>query len=412
MHDKAEGFFYPNSDVVICIHCDLCSAVCPVINSLCREKIVPEKSKNGVPELRKIVPAKDKKPPFPKHFLETPNVFAVQCESDELRLKSASGGVFTMLAENVIAAGGIVFGARWNEDFTEVFHDFTGTREGLAAFRGSKYLQSKIGNAFIKAREFLRAGTTVLFTGTPCQINGLRRFLRKDFPNLLAVDIACHSAPSPKIWRAFWKNLRERERIENPLNVLFRKKIFRKNRGWNCSEFAVETPAGTAFSEPLYSTNFGKGFGSGLFSRPSCHECPSKNRTSGSDITIGDFWGVEKYFPLKSSEGLSVVICNSDLGNAAIDAIKNRCKIFQKTSYEQAVPANGGLKNETHKNERRERFFAEFNSATTSQLAAETIAKFTKLSLRKRVKNFAIRQIRKILIATGTLNFVKKILKK
>lgn len=185
----------------------------------------------------------------------------------------------------------------------------------------------------------------------------------------------------------------------------FRKKVFDEKRGaWNCSKFSVETAAGTAFCAPLYGTPFGKGFGSGLFSRPSCHDCPAKNRTSGSDLTLGDFWGVEKYFPdLKSSEGLSVVICNTERGNAAFAAVKTSFGVLREASYAQAVPANGGLRNETHRHPKREEFFAEFNAAGTPAEAAAVIRRFTKTPFLRRARNFVFRRARRILACAGML---------
>ncbi len=387
MRADAEGFFYPETDASLCINCGLCEKVCPVLNG------------GGL---------------APREFFSEPKVFAARCASDELRLASASGGAFTLMATRVIENGGVVFGARWNADFTEVVHDFTETLDGLAAFRGSKYLQSRIGDAFRKAREFLRAGREVMFTGTPCQIAGLRRALRGDFPKLLAVDIACHSAPSPKIWRAFFADLREREKIGVPADVRFRKKVFDAKRGtWNCAMLAVETAAGTEFCKPFYATPFGKGFSTGLFSRPSCHECPAKNRTSGSDVTLGDFWGVEKYFPdLKSSEGLSVVVCNSARGLAAFEAVKSGFGILREATYAQAVPANGGLKNETHRHPKRAEFFARFDRAGTPREAARLIEKFTRTPFPRRVRNFAFRCAHRALVLTGTLSLAKKILRR
>lgn len=383
MCEDAEGFLYPKTDLSLCIDCHLCEKVCPVINR------------------------------FPSVPAENVCTFAARCGDDDLRMASASGGAFTVLAERVIQNGGVVFGARWNADFTAAVHDFTETLEGLAAFRGSKYLQSKIGDAFKKAQAFLRAGREVMFTGTPCQIAGLRHFLRKDFPNLLAVDIACHSTPSPKVWRTFFTDLREREKIATPTNVLFRKKVFdEKRKTWNCAMLSVEMTPGSVFCKPLYSTPFGIGFGAGLFSRPSCHECPAKERTSGSDITIGDFWGIEKYYPnLKSNEGLSVVLCNTPRGNAAFDAVKSGFGILQKAEYAQTTPANGGLRNDTHASPKRAAFFAAFNAAGTPSNAAKIIKQFTRTPFPQRVRNFAFRCARIALVRTGTLAFAKKLLK-
>lgn len=392
MREDSEGFMYPETDVSKCIDCHLCEKVCPVINSPLRTGL---------------------NVPLTKDFLAEPQVFAAQCSSDELRMASSSGGVFTVLAERIIQNGGVVFGVRWSEDFTEVFHDFTETVEGLAAFRGSKYLQSKIGDAFKKCREFLRAGREVMFTGTPCQIAGLRRALRRDFPNLLTVDIACHSTPSPKAWNAYLAGLIAREKLGKVRNVFFRKKIFDKKRNaWDCTKFFVEGESRT-YINSVYGMSYGVGFLNGLFSRPSCPECPSKNRTSGSDISIGDFWGVEKYYPsLRMRDGLSVVVCHTQRGISAFDAVKPSFRILQNATYEQAIAANGGLRPETQKHPDREAFFEAFNGATTSSEVVAIFRKFTKVPLPRLVCNFIMRCVRVLLRCAGTLNFAKRILKK
>ena len=123
-----------------------------------------------------------------------------------MRLASSSGGVFTLLAEKIIDRGGVVFGARFNENW-EVIHDCTETKEGLAAFRGSKYVQSCIGNCYSKAKQYIHDGRQVMFSGTPCQIAGLKRFLGKDYDNLLTVDVVCHGVPSPKAWRLYLRDI-------------------------------------------------------------------------------------------------------------------------------------------------------------------------------------------------------------
>ena len=130
------------------------------------------------------------------------HVYAAVNPVEEVREKSSSGGIFTFLAEAVIAEGGVVFGARFDNDWN-VIHDYTETREGLAAFRGSKYVQSKTGETFKQTEQFLKAGRRVLYSGTPCQIKALKLFLRKEYDNLLAVDFVCHGVPSPKVWNMY-----------------------------------------------------------------------------------------------------------------------------------------------------------------------------------------------------------------
>ena len=392
MREDAEGFLYPETDVSKCIDCHLCEKVCPVIQSPLRTGI---------------------NVPIAKDFLETPRVFAAQCASDDLRMASASGGAFTVLAERVIQNGGVVFGARWSADFTEAFHDFTETLEGLSAFRGSKYLQSRIGDAFKKCREFLLAGREVMFTGTPCQIAGLRRALRRDFPKLLAVDIACHSTPSPKVWKAYLADLIARKKLGRVRNVFFRKKIFDKNRNaWDCTKFFVEGE-NRRYVDSVYGMPYGVGFLNGLFSRPSCPECPSKNRTSGSDITIGDFWGVEKYLPaLKMRDGLSVVICNTRRGETAFDFVRAGFGILQKATYVQAIAQNGGLRPETQKHPNRDVFFKDFNAVKISGEESKVILKYTRLPFSRRVRKLAGCCAVFVLRQTGTLNLLKRILKK
>lgn len=172
MKEDAEGFLYPTVDTEVCIDCGLCEKVCPELNSG-RER-QPQK------------------------------VYAAINKDEKIRLGSSSGGVFTALAEQTIDEGGVVFGARFDENW-EVVHAYTETKEGLTAFRGSKYVQSRIGNAYKDAERFLRNGRKVLFTGTPCLVMGLKLYLGRDYDNLLTVDFLCHGVPSPKAWRLYLK---------------------------------------------------------------------------------------------------------------------------------------------------------------------------------------------------------------
>lgn len=166
--EDEQGFRYPCVNQELCIDCGLCEKVCPCINE--NEQIMPL------------------------------DIYAAKNPDKEIRKKSSSGGFFTMLAESIIDEGGVVFGARFNKKYN-VIHDYTETKDGIEAFRGSKYVQSIIGDTYKQARDFLKAGRKVLFSGTPCQIAGLRLFLRKDYEHLYTVDFICHGVPSPGVFR-------------------------------------------------------------------------------------------------------------------------------------------------------------------------------------------------------------------
>ena len=171
LHEDDEGFLYPLVNEATCIDCGLCEKVCPILNP--QEKIHPQE------------------------------VLAVKNTNDEERMNSSSGGVFLPLAREVIKQGGVVFGAVYDEQW-EVHHVYAERIEDVYPMMGSKYLQSRIENTYKEAETFLKQGREVLFVGSPCQIAGLRTFLRnKEYPNLLAVDFLCHGVPSPGVWRRY-----------------------------------------------------------------------------------------------------------------------------------------------------------------------------------------------------------------
>lgn len=281
MQEDGEGFLYPLVDVDMCVDCKLCEKVCPVINQ--NEPRRPLK------------------------------VYAAKHPDEEIRLNSSSGGIFTLLAEHVIDEGGVVFGARFDE-YWEVIHDYTETKEGLEVFRGSKYVQSRIGNTFQQVENFLKQGRKVMFTGTPCQIAGLKRFLRKEYGNLLAVDFVCHGVPSPKVWRMYLDETIAHQGFgKNTVlsHAMLRQKFIRdikfrsKSIGWKKYSFSLTLTEAVAkgeensvlLSSPFYENAFMQAFLSDFILRPSCYHCPAKSGKSGSDVTIGDFWGIEKVLP-------------------------------------------------------------------------------------------------------------------
>lgn len=303
MQEDCEGFLYPLVNDDMCVDCKLCEKVCPIINQ--NEPRRPLK------------------------------VYAAMHPDEDIRLNSSSGGIFTLLAEQIIDEGGVVFGARFDE-YWEVKHDYTETKEGLAVFRGSKYVQSRIGNTYQQAENFLKQGRKVMFTGTPCQIAGLKRFLRKEYENLLAVDFVCHGVPSPKVWRMYLDETLARQGIgKNTVlsHAILRQKFIRsidfrsKLTGWKKYSFALTLTEASADGEEnsvllssVFTENpFMRAFLADYILRPSCYACPSKSGKSNSDITIGDLWGVDRFNPsIDDDKGLSLVMLHNDKASAIL----------------------------------------------------------------------------------------------
>ena len=265
MIEDDEGFLYPKVDKGICINCHLCEYVCPIINT-----------------------------DAPRKPLET---YAAINKDEQIRLESSSGGIFSAIAEYIINDGGVVFGAKFNDKW-EVIHDYTETIDGLAQFRGSKYVQSQIGDNYKKAKQFLTSGRKVLFSGTPCQIAGLKHFLKKEYENLLTVDFICHGVPSPGVWREYLKEEVATCNLKNivlprsihgrdALNVTIEGISFRdKTLGWKKFSFALDLSTSVGRGEKiqfrtrehLHENLFLKGFLANLFLRPSCYNCVEKNQ--------------------------------------------------------------------------------------------------------------------------------------
>lgn len=365
MCEDEEGFLYPEVDKEVCIDCGLCEKVCPVIYQ------------------------GEKRKPLA--------VYAVKHKDDKIRLSSSSGGAFTALAERVIDENGVVFGAKFDEDWS-VVHDYTETKEGLAAFRGSKYVQSRIGNCYQKAELFLKAGRKVLFSGTPCQIAGLKRFLRKEYDYLLTVDFICHGVPSPGVWREYLKEETARQcggkntvlshpdikdqdaRIES---ILFRDKCL----GWKKFSFALtlSVPNGhgaknsVLLSEPLDKNIFMRGFLADLYLRPSCYACPTKSFKSGSDVTIGDFWGVQYVMPeIDDDKGMSLVMINTEKGTVCFQEIEIDCYLVE---YEHALRYNSSIERSVSLVKKRGSFYSETGDTLTRR-----VEKLTRLGYRARLR--------------------------
>lgn len=286
MSEDKEGFLYPIVDSVKCIDCGLCEKVCPVLHPLKNEA--------------------------------EPLVYAAINNDESIRMQSSSGGIFTLLAEYVIENGGVVFGACFDRDWN-VVHDYTETKEGLARFRGSKYVQSNVGNSFSQVKAFLDSGREVLFSGTPCQVAGLKNYLRKPYPNLLTVDLVCHGVPSPEVWRKYLQEtvckayrIKKNKSAINLCDYISDISFRFKDKGWKKYSIKIVFRNGKFEMMPFYENPYMNIFLSNLSLRPSCYACPTKLYNVQSDITIADFWGVNDIKPdIDDDKGCGLILIHS-----------------------------------------------------------------------------------------------------
>lgn len=320
MKDDKEGFLYPEVNLADCIDCGLCEKVCPVLH-----------------------PAKERRPVA---------VYAAKHCDDNIRLVSSSGGVFTFIAEKVIDEGGVVFGARFNDQW-KVIHDYVETKERLSCLRGSKYVQSRIGDTYKQALHFLQSGRKVLFTGTSCQIAGLKLFLRKEYDNLLTADVICHGVPSPKVWKKFLDEITSTNRLQ-VTDISFRN----KQKGWRNYFLSVKSDEKELSDIPVYSGIYSHLFLADLMLRPSCYSCPAKSGESCSDITLGDFWGIENILPeFDDDKGCSVALLYNPKSKYFIEGMN-----ISDVVYNQAKQGNPSLEVSANCPVNRNYFFRLLNS--------------------------------------------------
>ena len=344
MHEDEEGFLYPQVDFSICINCGLCEKVCPVLNQH-----------------------------DPKLPLE---VLAAKNKNDDQRLLSSSGGIFILLAEQTINHGGVVFGARFDSKW-EVEHCYAETYEELEPLMRSKYVQSRIGNTYKEAEQFLKQGRLVMFVGVPCQIAGLKHYLCKEYENLLTVDVVCHGVPSPKVWREYIKTVG----VDKISSVNFRAKQT-EGFGWKEYGFVIKDKQGRKLvSQSAINNLYLLGFSKNLFLRPSCHVCPAKSCKSHSDLTIGDFWGIwNKHSELDDNKGVSMVLINSECGKRMFDSLCLNATVY---SYQDVVFENQMLCKSTPEPPLRVEFWKRFN--IEGIICVIAIAKSMRPTLRMRV---------------------------
>lgn len=280
-----------------------------------------------------------------------PIVYAVRHKDESIRAESRSGGIFTALSNLVLDDGGAVYGCVLTERFTAI-HIRADSYEDRDLMRGSKYIQSKLGDTFKSVKKDLNNGKKVLFSGTSCQVAGLKQYLGKEYDNLFCVDIVCHGVPSPLVWKKYlkWQEQRNKGKV---IKVDFRNK---KDFGWNSH---VET-IWLVNRKKVNSEIFKNLFYGHMILRPSCYECPFKSIMHPGDITIADYWGIEKAAPeFDDNKGVSLVLVNNEVGENFFENIKDQL-VWKKTRLEDSLQPP--LKAPFPKPDGREKFWIELHN--------------------------------------------------
>lgn len=320
MKTDEDGFSFPEINEK-CTHCGLCAKICPAL----AEKI---------------------------HLQNEPKCFAVWAD-DNHRPKGSSGGVFACLAEHIVDQGGIVYGAAFEKGCRKLKHIGIEKKEDLPRIYKSKYVQSEIGTVFAEIKQHLDSKRQVLFSGTPCQVEGLRAYLKKDYDNLIAVDILCHGVPSPM---AFNKFLDEVSNGKEIVSVDFRDKKY----GWG-KHINIKFSDGSEFDEP-YNGPYLRMFSNGTSLRDCCFNCKYAQSGRVGDITLGDFWGVaELNKNWNDNKGTSLVLCNSKKGLNVFKRIENQIEKISELSFNKmmdiSTKTNGALVKPLAKPQMRKCFF-------------------------------------------------------
>lgn len=338
MQPDAEGFLRPRIEESRCRDCGLCTRACPVLSAPPRSGI--------------------------------PRAYAAKNRDEDTRAASTSGGVFSLLARRVLEEGGAVAGAVFNADF-RVVHQVITQPELLYRLRGAKYAQSDLTDVFPQVKALLAQGRRVLFSGTPCQVSGLRSFLGQDDPNLLLVDLVCHGVPSPQVWEQYLsRRCEELAEGQRPVSVNLRS----KETGWSTYSVDIRWPYGKRYTARNRQDPFLRAFVGDLCLRPSCHRCACKGLTRCADFTLGDFWGVGAQAPsFHDDKGTSIVLVHTEKA-AALWAELAPQLVTQEVDARRCMEQNpAALRSAPLDEEARTLFLHRFRQEELSQLADELL---------------------------------------
>lgn len=363
MIEDEEGFLYPTVNKDDCIKCGLCEKVCPLEEH--------NNKKNGVVSSC-IIQNKDK----------------------EVLLQSTSGGSFTPIAEYVLRQNGVVFGVEMTSDDFIIRHTKVEKKEELLKFRSSKYVQSSVGDTFKDAKNELENGRMVCFSGTPCQIQGFKNFLKKDYENLITVDVVCRGVPSPGMWRDYVEKLQQLDKVQE---IVFRD----KGLGYQYSTMKVKYANGTVKRNGIESDQWLRMFFSGLSLRPSCPTCNFRTTDRCSDFTIWDCFNVSDLTnTLDETKGATRMLIHTQKGMQIFDKIKNSFNFVEAPTNIVAK----GIKETFFLNRNRNNFISDYKSMSMDSL----LEKWVPMSVEVYLKKYA----RRVLNVIGLDLIVKKVKRK
>jgi len=317
-------------------------------------------------------------------------VYACYNLNKDIRMSSSSGAVFSSLAEYVLEKQGVVYGVAMSDDCYSAEFISVADKTDLIKLRGSKYLQAKVGNTFKRVKEDLLSGKTVLFTGTGCQVNGLKNFLSEDYDKLICVDVICHGAPSPALWKQYAR-YQEQKNGGKLKGINFRC----KDDSWvdfGMKEVLHYIPEKS--TKKIYISKdkdpYMQMFLRDYCLRPSCYECEAK-KLKKSDLTIADFWGIENVAPeMSDGMGTSLVLVRTKKGQKIFDCISNEMKLKEVT-YESAVRDNPAEYKSCARPLQREHFFEDMHAMSFNELEkkyASPIKYSLKTKIKRNVKKF------------------------
>lgn len=364
MEYDEEGFQFPKVDKNKCVDCNICEKVCPILtnNNMCDD------------------------------YTEG---YAAINKNDQMRLKSSSGGIFSLLANEIISLGGLVVGVAMSSDCRKAQHKIIDSKESLNSLLGSKYLQSDVGDIYQRIKKELINNRLVLFSGTPCQVSALHNYLGKKYENLICIDLICHGVPSPGLWE---KNV---EYIENRTNSTLLGVNFRCKKEQITAEYGIHYK--NACYQPKDEDPYFRMFLKEYSLRLCCYDCKFKGISRSSDITLGDFWGINDFYPdMDDGKGVSLIVIQSTKGKQLFERIKIYLETKQVDINRVFETHNDAMIKSSVKPSDRKEFWNDYQALSYDALFKKYVPLNSKEKVKKILRKFGLLKIvRKAKFARG-----------